>query len=151
MEKKIHQKKFKLLFLGNSTVGKTAIMHRFTDERFQEEAILTIGIDQKTKFVEMNGTKIKLEICDTAGQERFHSIAKNYMRGGHGFIFVYAINDRDSFKGIKKWIKEAQQIQSIKGFQMILVGNKCDLVNAEDSERTKELEVTQEELKQLSK
>ena len=150
MERKTCKKKLKLLFLGNSTVGKTSILKRFTDEPFNEDAVLTIGINQRVKFVEINQTKVKLELWDTAGQERFHSIAKNYIRGGHGFIFIYAINDIDSFKGIKKWIKEAQKVQSIKSFQMIIVGNKCDLVNAKDTDRNKEIEVTQQELKQLS-
>ena len=148
---KTHKKKFKLLFLGNSTVGKTSILQRFIGEPFEDKRLLTVGIDQVMKYIEINKTKIKLQICDTAGQERFHSIAKNYMRGGHGFIFVYAVNDRESFKGIRKWIKEAQKLQSIKPFQMILVGNKCDLVNVDDTARNKEVEVTQEELKQLSK
>lgn len=151
MDNKTHKKKFKLLFLGNSTVGKTSILQRFIGEPFEDKRLLTVGIDQVMKHVEMNNTKIKLQICDTAGQERFHSIAKNYMRGGHGFIFVYAVNDKESFKGIKKWIREAQKLQSIKPFQMILVGNKCDLVNADDTARNKEVEVTQEELTQLSK
>ena len=150
MDKKSHKKKFKILFLGNSTVGKTSILQSFIGEPFQDKTLFTVGIDQVVKYVEMNKTKIKLQICDTAGQERFRSIAKNYVRGGHGFIFVYAVNDIESFKGIKKWIKEVQKIQLIKPFQMILVGNKCDLVTADDIERNNEKEVTQSELKQLS-
>lgn len=142
--------KFKLLFLGNSAVGKTSLLERFVDGTFEDKDISTIGIDHKVKYIEMNQKKIKLEIWDTAGQERFHSIAKNYIRGGNGFIFVYAVNSRNSFKGIKKWIKDARKMQSIKNFQMIIVGNKCDLVNEEDCKRKKENEVMQKELQQLS-
>ena len=81
MAKKTYDLLFKLLLIGDSGVGKTCILFRFSDDAFNTTFISTIGIDFKIKTVELRGKKIKLQIWDTAGQERFHTITTSYYRG----------------------------------------------------------------------
>lgn len=90
---------FKVLLIGDSGVGKTCILFRFSDDKFNTTFISTIGIDFKLKTVEINGKTIKLQIWDTAGQERFHTITTSYYRGALGIMFfrvLYSITF-DSF------------------------------------------------------
>ena len=81
----------KFLLIGDSGVGKTCILFRFSDDAFNTTFISTIGIDFKIKTVEINGKKVKLQIWDTAGQERFHTITTSYYRGANGIMLVYTI------------------------------------------------------------
>ena len=119
---------FKLLIIGDSGVGKSCLLLRFSDDIFTDSFISTIGVDFKIKTVEIDGVKIKLQIWDTAGQERFRTITSSYYRGAHGIIVVYDVTDHKSFDNITKWLKE---IDTFAGptVQKLLVGNKCDLVN----------------------
>uniref|UniRef100_A0A673FYW0 small monomeric GTPase n=1 Tax=Sinocyclocheilus rhinocerous TaxID=307959 RepID=A0A673FYW0_9TELE len=86
MAKKTYDLLFKLLLIGDSGVGKTCVLFRFSDDAFNTTFISTIGIDFKIKTVELQGKKIKLQIWDTAGQERFHTITTSYYRGAMGII-----------------------------------------------------------------
>jgi len=117
---------FKLLLIGDSGVGKSCLLLRFSDGTFNESFISTIGVDFKIKTIELDGKKIKLQIWDTAGQERFQTITSSYYRGAHGIILVYDITDPRSFDNINKWLKE---IDTHSGGPVLklLVGNKCDL------------------------
>ena len=118
---------FKILLLGDSEVGKTSIILRFCEDKFEESSITTIGLDTKTKFLKVNDKKIQLIIWDSAGQERFKSIAKNSYKGAHGIILVYAINKYKSFKAIKEWINNIKEGIDITKVGLIIVGNKNDL------------------------
>ena len=116
---------FKLLIIGESGVGKTALLVRYTDDSFSQNHINTIGIDFKIKVLDMEGKHIKLQIWDTAGQERFRTITKTYYKGAQGIILTFDVTDQDSFKNIGNWIKQIEanaQNSAIK----VLVGNKCD-------------------------
>ena len=93
---------FKLLLIGDSGVGKTCILFRFSDDAFNTTFISTIGIDFKLKTIELKGKRIKLQIWDTAGQERFHTITTSYYRGALGIMLVYDITDAKSFNNISK-------------------------------------------------
>ena len=118
---------YKLLLLGESSVGKTSIILRYIENTFNESDISTCGIDVKCKYVSSEDKKIRLDIWDTAGQERFRGLTKNYFRGGHGFIFVYDITNKESFDKLKGWMKDAKEkIQNDESFKMIVVGNKKD-------------------------
>ena len=121
---------YKLLLLGESSVGKTSIILRYIENSFNESNISTCGIDVKCKYVSCENKKIRLDIWDTAGQERFRGLTKNYFRGGHGFIFVYDITNKESFDKLKGWMKDAKEkIQDDESFKMIIVGNKKDCEN----------------------
>jgi len=117
---------FKLLLIGDSGVGKTSVLFRFSDDAFNSTFISTIGIDFKIRTIELGDKKIKLQIWDTAGQERFRTITTAYYRGAMGILLVYDITNEKSFENIKTWIKNIEQHASADVEKMIL-GNKCDM------------------------
>ena len=117
---------YKLLLVGETHVGKTSILLKFTEGKFDETHITTIGIDYKIKYITIDDIKVKLLIWDSAGQERFHSITQNYFKGAHGIIFVYDITKKESFENIKEWIKQAEHSATKKNYKKIIVGNKTD-------------------------
>ena len=128
----------KILILGDCAVGKTSLLLRYTDDNFTESHVSTIGVEYKVKTIEMNGRSVKLQIWDTSGQERFHSITKNFFRSADGVLFIYDITSKETFTNIKEWLKNAQEVEN--SFEKILIGNKCDLtekrqVKTEDLEK----------------
>lgn len=119
---------FKLLLIGNSGVGKSCLLLRFSDDTYTNDYISTIGVDFKIKTVELDGKTVKLQIWDTAGQERFRTITSSYYRGSHGIIIVYDVTDQDSFDGVKMWLQEIDRYATSNVLKL-LVGNKCDLLD----------------------
>ncbi|KAJ8247904.1 hypothetical protein GJAV_G00251890 [Gymnothorax javanicus] len=117
---------FKLLLIGDSGVGKTCLLFRFSEDAFNTTFISTIGIDFKIRTIELDGKKIKLQIWDTAGQERFRTITTAYYRGAMGIMLVYDITNEKSFENIKNWIRNIEEHASSDVERMIL-GNKCDM------------------------
>merc|ERR1712071_723326 len=117
---------FKLLLIGDSGVGKTCVLFRFSEDAFNSTFISTIGIDFKIRTIELDGKKIKLQIWDTAGQERFRTITTAYYRGAMGIMLVYDITNDKSFDNIKNWIRNIEEHASADVEKMIL-GNKCDM------------------------
>ncbi|KAG8874309.1 Insulin-like growth factor 2 mRNA-binding protein 3 [Tulasnella sp. 332] len=117
----------RLLLLGNSGVGKSALMLRFTDETFlpENESLATTGVDFKVSKMEVNGQRVKLSIWDTAGQERFRSITSSYYRGAQGIILVYDVSNRKSFDALSGWLSEVQE-HANDAIVKILIGNKVD-------------------------
>ena len=115
----------KILLLGDSGVGKTCLMIKFTDKKFNENNSSTIGLEIKNKIIQIDDKQIKLNILDTAGQEKYRSITKNFIRNADGIIFVFDLSDKDSFKNIKDWLITTDEVKN--NFQKILVGNKLDL------------------------
>jgi len=126
MAKKAYDYLFKLLLIGDSGVGKTCLLFRFSDDAFNTTFISTIGIDFKIKTVEVDGKKVKLQIWDTAGQERFHTITTSYYRGAMGIMLVYEITDEKSFENIAKWLRNIDEHAS-EGVERMILGNKCDM------------------------
>ena len=118
----------KLLLIGDSGVGKSCLLARFTDNKFDTTFISTIGIDFKVRHVSVDGHPVKLELWDTAGQERFRSITNAYYRGAMGIIVVYDVTNADSFKSIRVWLDNVTRLASDGVFKM-LVANKIDLVD----------------------
>ncbi len=126
MAKKSYDHLFKLLLIGDSGVGKTCILFRFSDDAFNSTFISTIGIDFKIKTVELRGKKIKLQIWDTAGQERFHTITTSYYRGAMGIMLVYDVTNPKSFDNIAKWLRNIQE-HANEDVEKMILGNKCDM------------------------
>ncbi|TNM95535.1 ras-related protein Rab-15-like isoform X1 [Takifugu flavidus] len=116
---------FRLLMLGDSGVGKTCMLRRFTENEFDSSHISTIGIDFKMKTLEIDGLKVRVQIWDTAGQERYQTITKQYYRRAQGIIFVYDVTNQPSFQHVAKWVSDVDQ-NAPDTVQRILVGNKCD-------------------------
>ena len=116
--------KFKLIIVGDQAVGKTCMLLKYVDNNFPETHLATIGVEYKNKTIETNKYKVNLQIWDTAGQERFKAITKSFFQNTNGIIFVYDITKRETFQGVKDWIKDSE----IYGkYSRILVGNKTDL------------------------
>uniref|UniRef100_A0A453C207 GTP-binding protein n=1 Tax=Aegilops tauschii subsp. strangulata TaxID=200361 RepID=A0A453C207_AEGTS len=127
---------FKLLLIGDSSVGKSCFLLRFSDDSYVDSYISTIGVDFKIRTLEMDGKTIKLQIYllhlqqwDTAGQERFRTITSSYYRGAHGIIIVYDITDMESFNNVKQWLSEIDKYAN-DSVRKLLVGNKCDLAES---------------------
>ena len=97
---------FKLLLIGDGGVGKSSLILRFSDDTFTESYISTIGVDFKIRTIEIRGKSIKLQIWDTAGEEKFRTVTASYYRGAHGIIVVYDVTDQTSFTNVKQWMKE---------------------------------------------
>lgn len=117
---------FKYIVIGDSGVGKSCLLLRFSEDSFTPTFISTIGIDFKIRTVEIDGKRIKLQIWDTAGQERFRTITTAYYRGAMGILLVYDVTDERSFLSIRNWIANIDQFAS-EGVNRILIGNKCDM------------------------
>ena len=117
---------FKLLLIGNSSVGKSSLLFRFVENVWDDSFVPTIGVDFKLKTLEVNGKKVKLQIWDTAGQERSKNITASYYRGGNGVLVVYDITERESFDNLTSWLIEIEK-NANKNVYKLLIGNKCDL------------------------
>lgn len=116
----------KLLTIGDSGVGKTCLLLKYSSGQFSPMFITTIGIDYKLKTIEVNGEEVKLQLWDTAGQERFRTLTASYFKGAHGILMVYDVSDRKSFESVSAWMKMIEQ-QADSEPALILVGNKCDV------------------------
>ncbi|KAI1075254.1 ras-domain-containing protein [Whalleya microplaca] len=120
----------KVLIIGPSGAGKSALLLRYCDDQFDpESSTATIGIDFKMKKLAVRGKAYRLNIFDTAGQERFRTLSTSYYRGAHGVIIVYDISSRKSFLSMEKWIDEARSNASPDAV-IYLVGSKLDKVAA---------------------
>ncbi|KAM6917100.1 ras-related protein Rab-15-like [Lycodopsis pacificus] len=116
---------FRLLMLGDSGVGKTCMLRRFTESYFDPSHISTIGVDFKMRTLELDGIKVRVQLWDTAGQERYQTITKQYYRRAQGIIFVYDITSESSFQHLVKWARDVDDYAPDE-VQKILVGNKSD-------------------------
>ena len=117
---------YKVLLLGDSTVGKTCFLMRYTDNTFQEIHMSTIGLDYRLKTMTLNsGKQVKVQIWDTAGQDRFRAITKNYYKGAHGIILIYDVTNQITFDNVTNWITQIKEEASDK-VTIFLVGNKIE-------------------------
>jgi len=120
--------KYKLVFLGDQSVGKTSIITRFMYDKFDTTYQATIGIDFLSKTMYLEDRTVRLQLWDTAGQERFRSLIPSYIRDSSVAVIVYDVSNRQSFLSTTKWIDE---VRTERGSDVIivLVGNKTDLVD----------------------
>lgn len=116
----------KILMIGPSGTGKSALLIRYCDDQFDSESsTATIGVDFKLKKLSVHGKAYRLNLLDTAGQERFRTLSNSYYRGAHGVILVYDISSRDSFLAMERWYEEAES-NAMPGAILYLVGSKLD-------------------------
>ena len=128
-------KEFKIISLGDSGVGKSSIFRRYTENKFDEDTMSTIGLAFADKELTLqNKEKVKLKLVDTGGQERYKSLAKNYYKNADGVLFVFAHNDKDSFDHIIDWIELFDQNTTNKEIPKFLIGNKNDLKKFDEQE-----------------
>ena len=118
----------KFILVGDADVGKTSLLLKFADNKFPENYQATIGVDFRIKTITRKGYKIKIQVLDTAGQERFHSITKSYFKDINGILLVFDLTEKNSFESLDSWIQTIKLEQNnINNFKVILLGNKCDL------------------------
>ncbi|CAL4061781.1 unnamed protein product, partial [Meganyctiphanes norvegica] len=117
---------YKVLVIGDVNVGKTCLVHRFCDERYYDTYISTVGIDFKQKIVNLDGVPIKLQIWDTAGEERFRTLTTAYYRGAQGIVLVYDVTNLDSFNHLSYWLRNIEENASPEVVK-VLAGNKCEV------------------------
>ncbi|CAD7087282.1 unnamed protein product [Hermetia illucens] len=123
----------KILIIGESGVGKSSLMLRFTNDEFDSEQALTIGVDFKSKIIEIDNNCAKLAIWDTAGQERFRTLTPSYYRDAQGAILVYDVNKRSTFQKLDSWLHELEIYGTRPNMVKMVVGNKIDVQSREVS------------------
>ncbi|UJR35735.1 hypothetical protein I4U23_028485 [Adineta vaga] len=117
---------YKVVLLGEGSVGKTSIVLRYTENLFNDKHIETQQASFKTKKLTLDGRRVELAIWDTAGQERFRALGPLYYREANGAILVFDITDEDSFERVKSWVKELRRMLG-NDVVLCIVGNKIDL------------------------
>lgn len=125
----IWEYQFRLILVGDSTVGKSSLLRRFCDGKFDEVSDPTVGVDFYARLIEVApGRRVKLQLWDTAGQERFRSITTSYYRNSVGVMLVYDISNRQSFENLQEWLMEAQEnVIYPHATTYMIVGHKSDL------------------------
>ncbi|EDW45737.1 GTP-binding protein YPTM2 [Drosophila sechellia] len=116
---------FKVLIVGDTGVGKSSLMMRFTENKFLENYMCTVGMDIRASYVELLEGKMMLEVWDTTGDERLKSAMPSFYHGAHGVLLVYDITSSKSFENIGGWLKEIMRMCPDRP-NILLVGNKCD-------------------------
>ena len=130
--------KYKLIFLGDQSVGKSCILNRFMNDTFTEEYQATIGLDFQSKNVQIDNQDIHLLLYDTAGQEKFRSLIPMYTRDANIILLVYDISSKESFLHLSDWLRDLTNIKK-EDVIFAVVGNKTDLddrreVNSDEGE-----------------
>lgn len=119
---------FKYIIVGDTAVGKSCLLLQFTDKRFQPVHDLTIGVEFGSRTISIEGNQVKLQIWDTAGQEKFRSITRSYYRGAAGALLVYDITRRETFEHLTTWLEDCRKYSN-QNIVIMLIGNKSDLEN----------------------
>ncbi|XP_008320909.1 ras-related protein Rab-42b [Cynoglossus semilaevis] len=146
MDPTVWQYQFRIIMLGDSTVGKSSLLKRYTEDLFPESLSQTLGVDFYVHFLEVEpGVRVKLQFWDTAGQERFRSVTRSYYRNSVGGILVFDMTNRDTFDHVKEWHDEVRQRVQPHTVVFLLVGQKSD------REAYGERVVSQEEAEKLAK
>ena len=130
---KIKRTKFNVCLLGEGQVGKTCIVLVYTGHQFDENTLMTVGLDNYIDTKKINGVEYKFKIFDTAGQERYRSISHQTIQISDGFLIVFSVISRNSFEQISYWINVIEDNSDIKKKAIILIGNKIDVGNREVS------------------
>ena len=127
----------KVVIIGDTGVGKTALMNRFLFDKFDPESMPTLGAQSKPRIVEVPGEgQIKLTLWDTAGQEKFKSLTRMYFQDAEAALIVYDTTFKESFESAAKWVEDLKANANVPDILIALVGNKSDM--AEDMKVTME-------------
>uniref|UniRef100_A0A8C6TDC8 RAB42, member RAS oncogene family n=1 Tax=Neogobius melanostomus TaxID=47308 RepID=A0A8C6TDC8_9GOBI len=143
MDLTLWQYQFRIIMLGDSTVGKSSLLKRYTEDLFLETINQTVGVDFYVHFLEVEpGVRVKLQFWDTAGQERFRSVTRSYYRNSVGGLLVFDLTNRASFEHIRDWHAEVCERVQPQKVVFVLVGHKSDMdidgdraVSQEEAER----------------
>eukprot|EP01100_Stratorugosa_tubuloviscum_P008022 TRINITY_DN332_c0_g2_i2.p1 TRINITY_DN332_c0_g2~~TRINITY_DN332_c0_g2_i2.p1 ORF type:complete len:216 (-),score=101.95 TRINITY_DN332_c0_g2_i2:265-912(-) len=122
---------FKYIIIGDMGVGKSCLLHQFTENKFIPDSPHTIGVEFGTRIVEVKSKKIKLQIWDTAGQERFRAVTRSYYRGAAGALLVYDITRRATYNHLTSWLTDARNLTN-PNTVIMLIGNKKDMSGQRD-------------------
>ena len=115
---------FKLVLVGDYDVGKQELIKRFVDGYFQGKYVTNVAVDLRVKTIEVEGKRIKLQLWDTVGNERFRSLTSAYFRGAHGVLLVYDVGNAKSFSSVAEWHRQVEQFGS-PDVNRVMVGNRC--------------------------
>ena len=118
---------FKLVLIGDTCVGKSCILVRFSDDIFDDNYVTTIGVDFRFKTMVVKNKVVKIQIWDTAGQERYRSITTAYYRGAAAIIICCDCTNKESFNNIKNWVEEIGKYTDKDAVDKMVFMNKCDL------------------------
>lgn len=124
---------FKIILVGDSGVGKTSLLSRYTDNTFDSDHLSTIGVDFKIKNMIIDDKLLKMQVWDTAGQERFKTITASYYRNIVGAIYIYDVSNEKSFDNIARWHNDVTDKNEEKIIS-ILLAHKCELLNKHDTQ-----------------
>ena len=119
----------KVVLVGNSAVGKTNLMLAFTDDNYKSTHVATIGVDFRVKTLELGSHSVRMQLWDTAGQEKFVNIASVYYRKASAIVFVYSVTNRKSFQDVQKWMRMSEEVEEARC--KFIVGNKMDCCDAQ--------------------
>ena len=121
----------KFIIVGDCHTGKTNIISQYTQKTFNKDIASTIGVEFISKIIQYSNVKLKLQIWDTAGMEKYRGITRAYYRGAVGCLLVYDVSNQNSFYSVQNWLKEIRHVSS--DIKIILIGNKSDVTNREVS------------------
>ena len=134
---------YKILLLGDSSVGKSCLLLRYCDNSFQDAHLTTIGLDFRLKTIALEeNRKVKMQIWDTAGEDRFRAITRNYYKGANGILLIFDVTDKKSFDHVRDWVDRIRE-EGPEGIILYLIGNKIDkendrIISKEDGEKIAE-------------
>ena len=147
-EQNLKPVEYKIILVGDSGVGKTSILKKFINNEFNEDIKCTINIDFFSKSIKIDkNLYTNLKIYDTAGQEKYRALIKQYYQGTDGIILVFDLTNENSFNKLKSWINEVSD--NTEKAQIILVGNKADLIERKIDEETAENFAKQRDIKYI--
>ena len=143
MDKEPYDFLFKLILIGDSSVGKSNILLKYLKGEFNPNSKATVGVEFGTKNVSINNKKIKIQIWDTAGQERYRSITSAYYKGAKGAFIVYDITRKGTFDNIEKWITDLKT-NGDQNIAIVMIGNKSDLDDKREISKDEGLKKSEE-------
>ena len=138
MDVKENEKEIKVILLGDSGVGKTCIINRYINDEFNPNSKTTLGSNASSKVIKRGQVSYILNLWDTTGQEKYHSITNLFIKGSNIVVLVYSIDLLESFKGLDYWYKSVQEKLGGNKYVLAIVGSKSDLIKNEEEEVSEE-------------